>query len=297
MNILITRKLYKSKNCMQATVLSIAGSDPTGGAGIQADLKTLTSIGVYGAAVITCVTVQNSHGVVRVECLPADLVHDQIRIVLDDHRVTHVKIGMVGSHEIGRAITAALSGFQGEMIYDPVMVSSTGHTLAERGTAADLPAILADHCTVLTPNVPELELLAKATIKTDTDIRKSIRKMFDRHQNLRAVLVKGGHVIRGNEIRDSLAYMSKDGLRFEIMSHPAIDTANIHGTGCTLASAFAAFHCLTGDYHISFRESVKYMQAVLENSKNAQVTRNKQGQGCMLHSSSPVPHSGNTPES
>jgi hydroxymethylpyrimidine/phosphomethylpyrimidine kinase len=281
---------------MQATVLAIAGSDPTGGAGIQADLKTLTAIGVYGAAAITCVTVQNSHSVVRVECLPADLVHDQIRIVLNDHRVTHVKIGMVGSHEIGHAITAALSGFQGEIIYDPVMVSSTGHALTESGTVADLPAILANQCTVLTPNVPELELLARATINTDTDIRHSTRKMFDRHQNLRAVLVKGGHVIRKNKITDSLAYISKDGLRFEIISHPAIDTENIHGTGCTLASAFAAFHSLTGNYHISFRESVKYMQAILENSKNVQVTRNRQGQGCMLHSSSPVPHSDNNPK-
>ena len=156
---------------MLATVLTIAGSDPTGGAGIQADLKTMTSIGVYGAAAITCITVQNSHGVVNIECLPSDLVYQQIRAVLDDHMVTHVKIGMVGNTDIAMAICDALTEFGGEVIYDPVMLASTGQPLMQEDTAVDMLHAIVSRCTVITPNIHELTRLSKDEIDASPKIK------------------------------------------------------------------------------------------------------------------------------
>ena len=141
---------------MTRTVLTIGGSDPTGGAGIQADIKTLTMLGVYGAAAITCVTVQNSHGVTAIQPLDPELVAAQIRAVLDDHHVHHVKIGMVGSTPIARAIGESLAGFEGEVIYDPVLSATTGQPLMEESGLDSLRRELLRRTTILTPNLPEL---------------------------------------------------------------------------------------------------------------------------------------------
>ncbi|MDW7771891.1 MAG: bifunctional hydroxymethylpyrimidine kinase/phosphomethylpyrimidine kinase [Desulfobulbaceae bacterium] len=266
---------------MQATVLSIAGSDPTGGAGIQADLKTMTSIGVYGAAAVTCITIQNSRGVTEVECLPPGLVHGQIKAVLDDHRVTHVKIGMVGNTAIAGAVRDALAGFRGEIIYDPVMLSSTGQPLLQ----GDMQGILelAARCTVLTPNIPELAQLSGAKIVGGQDVRHHAGLLLERYRSLRGVLVKGGHAVRDTAIADHLIYRADGAVRTMTLSHPAIKSGNTHGTGCTLASAFASFHCLGGDYVRSFQQSVDYVQTVLKQSAETRIVRNPEGQGGMLH--------------
>lgn len=282
MNILIKHQLYKSKNTMQATVLSIAGSDPTGGAGIQADLKTMTAIGVYGAAAITCVTVQNSHGVAGIECLAPDLVRRQIQIVLDDHFVTHIKIGMVGSLAIADAIRSALETFQGEVIYDPVMLATTGQPLME-GDLNELFDLLVPQCTVLTPNIPELAYMAKAAVTTQQDAVDRAGKLLDKHSKLRAVLVKGGHAIQDEAIVDALVYRSGDTVQTTSIPHPRIQTLNAHGTGCTLASAFASFHCLEGNDIRAFQQSVEHVQTLLKNSASITIVKNPEGRGGMLH--------------
>jgi hydroxymethylpyrimidine/phosphomethylpyrimidine kinase len=267
---------------MQATVLSIAGSDPTGGAGIQADLKTMTSIGVFGAAAVTCVTVQNSHGVVRIECLPPDLVYQQIQAVLADYSTTHVKIGMVGNLSIAEAICESLSCFAGEIIYDPVMLSSSGQSLMEE-CLPEAPAHLVRQCTVLTPNIPELARLSGTEIKNHQDALRQAEQLFAQYKRLRAILVKGGHMIQDGTVIDTLLWRTDEGFRTISVSHELIRTSNTHGTGCTLASAFASFHCLTGDYSRSFRQSIDYMHTVLKNSASKKVVRNPDGPGSLLH--------------
>ena len=272
----------KSKDIIP-TVLAIAGSDPAGGAGIQADLKTMTALGVYGAAAITCLTVQNSKGVTRVEPVAPDLVRAQVMAVLEDHYVSHVKIGMVATTALAHTIGHLLQEFVGEVIYDPVLASTTGQSLFQ-ATASGMDAHdLLRVTTVLTPNLPELAALSGATISCHEEALVAARLLFLRLPRLRAVVVKGGHFTGAGEVVDHLVVAS--GQKFEVYqeSHGRIDSNNTHGTGCTLASAFAAFHSLTGDYVSAFRESVRYLVSILTRSAPRVVIKNPQGHGPMLH--------------
>lgn len=276
---------------MIKTVLAVAGSDPTGGAGIQADLKTMTAIGVYGAAVITCITVQNSRGVSRMEPLDAGLVREQIEAVLADHRVTHIKIGMVGTAAVARAIRDALAGFRGEVVFDPVLTATAGQDLLEPEGLPGVCASLLGITTVLTPNIPELERIGAAAGNAGQDIKTAVRTLFDRHSSLRCILVKGGHAGLGDRITDRLFHAAAGRLEAESVAHPFVATANTHGTGCTLASAFAACHSLTGDYSTAFRRSVEFLQNVLEKGRSARIVKNPEGSGGLLHhlAASPIP--------
>jgi len=268
---------------MIKTVLAIAGSDPCGGAGIQADLKTMAVIGVYGAAVITCITVQNSRGVTRVVPLAPDLVRAQIEAVMADHAVSHVKVGMVGTAAVAGAVRDALAGFRGEVIVDPVMSSTTGQELADRDDLADICVSLLGMATVLTPNIPELEILTAGSLRVEEDVPAAARLLFDANPGLRCLLVKGGHGGHGGRITDYLLRSMDGELEQETVTHPFIVTGNAHGTGCTMASAFAAWHALTGDYTAAFRRSVAFLQDALEKSKSARIVKNPSGGGGLLH--------------
>ena len=268
---------------MQPTVLSIAGSDPTGGAGIQADLKTMTSIGVYGAAAVTCITVQNSFGVSRVECLVPDLVAGQIQAVLDDHYVTHIKIGMVGSASIAEAVNNTLAGFHGEVIYDPVMTSSTGQSLLRNTTLPEPLEELITRCTVLTPNLPELSAITHTHTKNVQDAVEAARRLLQKYTRMRVVLVKGGHLKTNDELIDSMVRKSGNTMHVCSAHHPEVITRNSHGTGCTLASAFASFHSLVNDDETSFHKSINYTQELLRKSASKQLVKNPEGLGGMLH--------------
>ncbi|MHB8809071.1 MAG: bifunctional hydroxymethylpyrimidine kinase/phosphomethylpyrimidine kinase [Desulfobulbaceae bacterium] len=269
---------------MLKTVLTIAGSDPTGGAGIQADIKTMTAIGVYGAAAITCITVQNSFGVSRVEPLHPALVSEQIEAVLADHQVTHIKIGMIGTAAIARAISLKLQVFDGEVIFDPVLLSTTGQQLMapedlDRARADLLPKI-----TVLTPNLPELEKLTGMTAHNQDEISAAVCSLFSGSKRLKGVLVKGGHAKNGTVVTDSMYYSLAGGkVESEALTHSFLKTVNSHGTGCTLASAFAAFHALGGDYSSAFRQAVFFVQKLLRQSVTARVVSNPKGKGGLLH--------------
>jgi hydroxymethylpyrimidine/phosphomethylpyrimidine kinase len=268
---------------MIKTVLTIAGSDPTGGAGIQADLKTMTAVGVYGAAAISCITVQNSRGVTRVEPLHPVLVGEQIDAVLADHRVTHIKIGMVGTAAIARTIARKLQDFDGEVIYDPVILATTGQQLMAPEDLESVRAELLALATVLTPNLPELEVLSKTAIRNDDDIRAGVDGLLRDGKRLRAVLVKGGHADSTSMITDYLYYAEDGETESETLSHPILQTSNSHGTGCTLASAFAAYHSLGGDYSSAFLQAVFFLQEILRESAPLQVVTNPKGKGGLLH--------------
>ncbi|WP_456387537.1 bifunctional hydroxymethylpyrimidine kinase/phosphomethylpyrimidine kinase [Desulfolithobacter sp.] len=266
---------------MTRTVLAIGGSDPTGGAGIQADIKTLTMLGVYAAAAITCVTVQNSHGVAAIQTLDPELVAAQIRAVLDDHHVYQVKIGMVGSAPIARAIGESLDGFEGDIVYDPVLNSTTGQDLMEKSGLDLLKKELLRRTTVLTPNLPELARLTGTD--GSLDVRQAATDLLDGSDSLQAVIVKGGHY-PGQQIEDSFFCRKNEKIHRISITHHKIKTANTHGTGCTFASALAAYLCLGCSREQAFRKTVALLQHLLDRSADKRIIRHQDGCGPMLHS-------------
>jgi len=249
------------------TVLTIAGSDPTGGAGIQADLKTMTVIGVYGAAAITCITVQNSRGVSESVPLDPGLVVRQVEAVLADHKVTHIKIGMIGTIEIAAALGSLLDNFQGEVIYDPVLASTTGQPLLSGDRLTELHSHLISKVTVLTPNTDELARLCQQKPATPEEAVQCATLLLARHRHLRAVIVKGGHLEQGSAvIHDYLLARNREVVTSK---RPRINSVNLHGTGCTYASAFAAYHCLRQDYNTAFLRTATFMDKLIRKSSTA----------------------------
>jgi len=248
-------------------VLSIAGSDPSGGAGIQADLKTFTAIGVYGGAAITCLTAQNSLGVDS--CLPVapEFVKKQIKLVLADLPVSHIKTGMLGTDEIAGAMAEALRDFSGEIICDPVLTASDGHDLFQKtGKNAGLQSLL-NRATVLTPNLPELTSLTGQKFDTPEEAVVAATALLARYPKLRGVVLTGGHIQeQAGEVEDFLILRQASGPEILSSRHARIATKNTHGTGCTFASAFAAYHLLLGNYQEAFFKTAAFMDTVLRQS-------------------------------
>jgi len=271
----------KSKD-MIPVILAVGGSDPTGGAGIQADLKTLTVLGVYAAAAITCVTVQNSRGLSRSVPLEPDLVAGQVRAVLDDHRVTHLKVGMVGTGAIARCLAGVLADFPGQVIVDPVLTASTGQDLTGEDGLQEMQASLLKRATVLTPNLDELARFTNSRSREDLSWRiDAARSLLTRYPRLACVAVKGGHAPSDSDkIVDLCVFRD----RIVQRAHTRICTDNSHGTGCTFASAIAAFHAKTGDYEESFKKSSMLLHRLLTLSAAHVVTRQPaRGGGPLLH--------------
>ncbi|MBU0664716.1 MAG: bifunctional hydroxymethylpyrimidine kinase/phosphomethylpyrimidine kinase [Proteobacteria bacterium] len=272
--------MYCSQPTLSPTVLTIAGSDPSGGAGIQADLKTMTSIGVYGAAAITCITIQNSLGVMESVPLESGLVVRQVQAVLVDHHVTHIKIGMIGTMEIARALGKLLADYSGEVVYDPVLASTTGHSLLSYSSLSELSTYLISKVTVLTPNCSELEQLCQQKITTPEEALRCAGTILARDEHLRAVIVKGGHLEPDRtDIHD---YLIMKNLEIVVSKRRRIQSANLHGTGCTYASAFAAFHSREKDYRKAFFLTAAYMDSII--SKSSSISLVKSGvNGPLVH--------------
>ncbi|SMD04820.1 bifunctional hydroxymethylpyrimidine kinase/phosphomethylpyrimidine kinase [Rhizobium sp. RU36D] len=220
---------------MIANVLSIAGSDPSGGAGIQADLKAFSARGVYGMAVITALTAQNTQGVSAVHPVPPDFVAEQIRMVFADVRVDAVKIGMIANADIAEAVAAALSPHRGiPVVLDPVMIAKGGAALLDRHAVAALNGALLPLATLLTPNLPEAAaLLGRAEAQNRAEMEEQARALLA--LGPAAVLVKGGH-LAAQDSPDVL--ISAEGTSW--LEAARVETRNTHGTGCTLSSALAA---------------------------------------------------------
>ncbi len=217
------------------TVLTIAGSDSSAGAGIQADLKTFAALGVYGASAITAVTAQNTLGVTAVQELPPDMVAAQIDAVVTDIRPDAVKTGMLAGASIVEVVAAGVRkhGLP-NLVVDPVMVAKSGDSLLREDAVAALRDLLLPLCAVVTPNLPEAEVLSGRSIASDDDVRRAAEEIVGLGAG--AVVVKGGHR-EGAEAVDVLY----DGSDFREYSAPRIDTTSTHGTGCTFASAIAAY--------------------------------------------------------
>ena len=219
---------------MQGRVFIVAGSDSGGGAGIQADIKTVTALGGYAMTALTALTAQNTRGVFGVHPVPADFIRDQITVTLEDLGCDGVKTGMLAHAPIIEAVVEALDAHAGGVpwVVDPVMVAKGGEALLDADAVATLRARLLPRAFVLTPNLPEAEALTGATVRDAAGMEAAALALLD--LGARAVLLKGGH-LEGDTIVDLLA--TQEGCeRFE---HARIDTPHTHGTGCTLASAIA----------------------------------------------------------
>jgi len=243
-------------------VLSIAGSDSGGGAGIQADLKTISALGCFGTTAITAVTVQNTLGVSGIHPIPVDFVKAQIKAVMDDLRPSAVKIGMVHSAELVISIASILKAYKGiTVIFDPVMVATSGDRLINTETVATFKNELFPLAHIVTPNIDEAAILAEMDIHTVDDMKTAAARILAYGSN--AVLVKGGH-LKGSDLYD--VYLDRKGDE-RIFRSTAIDTPNTHGTGCTLSSAIASFIALGNDMVTAITQSKQYVQMAIEQGK------------------------------
>lgn len=219
-------------------VLSIAGSDSSGGAGIQADLKTFSALGVYGATAITAITAQNTQGVHSQLAIDPQMVYEQIVAVVEDLHPSFIKIGMLSNADIVRVVAKALSRYTIPVILDPVIVSSTGHRLLSVEAQEVIKSQLLPLSLLVTPNIPEMEALTNLPVDTYEHKVEASKILFD--YGAKAILLKGGHE-EGERKSDILFTNSQSGIESETFASESVATPNTHGTGCTLSSAIAAF--------------------------------------------------------
>ena len=221
------------------TILSIAGSDSSGGAGIQADLKTITSLGEYGMTAITALTAQNTTGVQGVEAVSVQMVKAQIDSVFQDIRPEAVKLGMIATPDIMEAICEKLDEYEADnIVVDPVMVATSGSNLMENRTVRTLKEQLIPRADIITPNLSEAEVLSGITIQDRTDMEQAAKEIAAYCKG--AILIKGGHL---TETADDLLYM--------------------HGTGCTLSSAIATFLAKGYTMEESVRKAKEYVAGAI----------------------------------
>lgn len=241
--------------------MTIAGSDSGGGAGIQADLKTFQELGVFGTSAITAVTAQNTLGVQDVYPVQADVVIAQMKAVLDDFDVKACKTGMLFSAEIITAVASLLKEYPPiPLVIDPVMIAKGGHSLLQQQAIEALKEQLIPLATVITPNIPEAEVLTDMKICTDEEIQLAAEKLIQLGAN--AVVIKGGH--RSDVLDAKDYYADADGQSFTVTT-PWIQTKDTHGTGCTFAAALTAFLARGYSLPDSVAEAKQFIQAAIEN--------------------------------
>lgn len=243
------------------SVLTIAGHDPSGGAGISADLKTMTSHKVYGASVITALTIQNTLGVKDSMAVDANYVKEQLANVLTDINFDCIKIGMLANGEIVKVVASQLTCFSGKVILDPVICSSGGHQLLSEDAINLLKELLLPLTYLVTPNIPEAELLLNQKIKTINDMEDACIEI---HKfGVDVVLLKGGH-LNCEKLTDVLYYEDK----FYTFTHKKINTKNTHGTGCTLASAIASNIAIGYNLPLAIELAIEFVnRAIKQNFK------------------------------
>ncbi len=251
---------------MVPNILSIAGSDPSGGAGVQADVRVCTALGCYGMAAIAALTVQNTDGVSNVTPVPPALLEDQVRAVFDDIDVHAVKIGMLGSVKNVRVIASILRDYKpAHIVLDPVLMASKGAVLLEEEALGVLREELLPLASVVTPNISEAE---KLTRKAVLDLEAGAQAMLD--IGAHAVVLKGGH-LKGETSPDVLAYADQ----VVTMEGARIATANTHGTGCTFSTALACFLARGLGLEDAALAAKNYVRSALEGADQLNV-----GQGC-----------------
>lgn len=261
-------------------VLSIAGSDSGGGAGIQADLKTISALGCFGMTAITALTAQNTCGVRAIHGVPPQMLRDQIDAVIDDIGADAVKIGMLHAPEIVRTVADAVDRHSLQnVVFDPVMVATSGAVLIEQASMDVLVRELFPRATLITPNLDEAGLLVGKPLTSTEDMEAAALSL--RAQGARAVLVKGGH-LPGETVIDLLLTESGEKIW---MKAPRIQSPNTHGTGCTLSSAIAS-HLALGE---SLVEAVRAARLYVRDALQAgALVRTGNCGGPLNHSHSPV---------
>ena len=252
---------------MTAIAVTIAGSDSGGGAGIQADLKSFSANGVYGASVLTALTAQNTLGVTAIHDVPPDFVRAQMDAVYSDLKVKATKIGMLSSVSIIEAVAEGLkANTTGPIVLDPVMMAASGDPLLEDSAVAGLISVLVPLADVITPNLHE------AARMLETDVAESEADMMSQAENLlrlgcRSVLLKGGH----GAGRDSADLFLDSVGNVLWLCEPRIATENTHGTGCTLSSAIAAGLARDMDLESAISAAKKYIQAAISAADQLQI--------------------------
>ena len=253
------------------TALTIAGSDSCGGAGIQADIKTMTANGVYAMSAITALTAQNTTGVSDIYEVSPEFLEAQLTAIFEDIKPDAIKIGMVSSSELIKTIAVNLKKYNGKnIVLDPVMVATSGAKLISDDAIATLKEYLIPLATVITPNIPEAEVLSEMTISNEEDMIKAAAYISEKYDC--AVLCKGGHSI--NDAND-LLYSNGT---YHWFYGKRIDNPNTHGTGCTLSSAIASNLAKGRDLN----ESVEKAKAYISGALSAMLDLGK-GSGPMNH--------------
>ena len=245
------------------SVLVVAGSDPSGGAGIQADLKTLTSLGVYGMTSITALTEQNTKGVYSIFEIPIDFVIKQIDCCLSDIKVNAVKIGMLHSADLINAVCKILihkniiANEDINIVLDPVMVAKGGHRLLKENAIDALKNFIENSKPILTPNIPEAEILTGLKIENISDMEKAARALLDLGAS--KVILKGGHM-QSMVLTDLLM----DDKNMHAIETKKIITNDTHGTGCTMASALSAFLAKSMSIEMAFEAAQSYVNNAIK---------------------------------
>ena len=240
-------------------VLTIAGSDSGGGAGIQADIKTISAMGCYAASAITAITVQNTIGVQAVHPIPLNILEGQIDAVLSDIGADAIKIGMLHSTEVVNLVADMIQKYQiRNVVLDPVMVSTSGHRLIEESAVEVIKRRLIPLVRVLTPNVPEAEILIGRKIIGECDFLEVAKELSTCY--CVSVLLKAGH-LSGDTLTDYFYNVENDS--FTLLPSIRVDTKNTHGTGCTLSSAFAAALAKSEDLTYAAKLAKKYIEQAI----------------------------------
>ncbi len=241
------------------TALAIAGSDPCGGAGIQADLKTFHAHGIYGLSVITAVTVQNTQKVYDVQKIRPEIVYEQITRLSEDMEIHAVKIGMIPDSQVTEAIADALRLVSCPIVLDPVMISTSGFPLLSPDAQEILTRKFFPLAHAVTPNIPEAEVLCGKKIENVEQMKNAARKILE--TGVKRVVIKGGH-LRGDTATD----LTWNGTAFLELSSPKIKGKEIHGTGCIFSSALAANLVLGRDFFDAAAHARTYTQKCIRNA-------------------------------
>ena len=247
------------------TVLTIAGSDSVGGAGIQADIKAISATGSYAASAITAITVQNTLGVSAVHEVPVDIITAQIKAVVNDIGADAVKIGMLSSPDVVRAVAGTLRELSiKNIVLDPVMVATSGDRLLKEEAIEVLRSELLPLARVITPNIPEAEILMGAQIRGASDLDTAARRLSLGGRS--SVLMKGGH-LEGEETLTDVLYNAEEDRSITLHSRRIL-TPNTHGTGCTLSSALASYLAQGMALDDAARAAHKYLaEAIADGSR------------------------------
>lgn len=259
--------------------LSIAGSDSSGGAGIQADLKSFSALGAYGMTVIVALTAQNTVGVADVLTVPADFVTAQLEAVRSDVRIDTVKVGMLASVELAETVADGLRRLRQDnpalpIVVDPVMVATSGAKLISDDAISAVRGLL-PVASLITPNLPEsAELLGVPQARTLDDMQDQARAL--RELGCERVLVKGGH---GSGMDSTDVFVDADGI-LHVLTAPRIDTMNTHGTGCSLSSAIAALRPQRDSWETAVRDAKAWLTGALEHADALEIG---QGPGPVHH--------------